>query len=409
MPNIQQITCNKIVNSRADWTIETRVTLDDGSVGVQAVPDGASKGENEALFINVEKAIAIVEGPLKDLLVGENPFDQERIDTLMIEMDGTPNKSHLGGNSILSISLAVAQACAVSKGLPLYKYFADFYGTKIDQKKLKFPTPVFNVLNGGKHARNNLSFQEFMVIPAPDIPFDKAMEMGVDIYHTLRANLQKDGYDVDVGDEGGFAPNNFNSEKALKYVKAAAGEKYKVGEEVFFGMDVAAESFYDRKKYTIAEQKLKLTSDELCEYYAQLLKKFEIIYLEDPFYEKDYAAWQGFYTKFSDKLMVVADDLAVTNTKFLQRAIDDGLANAVIVKPNQVGTLTETIKFIRLARLAGMSLIISHRSGDTGGDTFIADLALAVEAEFIKSGAPARGERVAKYNRLLEVFSSVKN
>ena len=406
MPKIQSITCHKIVNSRGDWTIETKVSLDDGSEGVQAIPEGASKGEHEAVYIPVEKAVEIVSLPINDALKNEDPLDQDVLDNILISMDGTSNKRHLGGNSILSVSLAVAQAAAKSKGLELYEYLSFLYsGEKLPKKDLEFPIPVFNVLNGGKHAHNNLSFQEFMVIPAKGTPYDKCMEMGVDVYHELKKRLMEKGLDVNVGDEGGFAPTGFTVRKAFDFVRGAAKVKYKVGEELFLGADVAAGSFYNNEHYNLKEENLVLTNKELVGYHSKLLKDYELIYFEDPFYEKDTEGWEMFYEKMSKKLMVVADDLVVTNYKFLKKAIDKKLANAVIVKPNQVGTLTETFRFIREAKKAGMSVIVSHRSGDTAEDTFIADLALAVRADFIKAGAPVRGERVVKYNRLLDVFN----
>jgi len=381
------------------------VELTDGSVGIQAIPDGASKGQNEALSLEPEKAVDIVSTVINDALKGENPFEQDVLDEVLISMDGTPNKRHLGGNSILSVSLAVAQAAAISKEMELYEYLGLLYtGKKKTRKDLKFPTPVFNILNGGKHAHNNLSFQEFMAIPSPNKNFVEAMEMGVDIYHQLKKNLSEDKYDTDVGDEGGFAPNGFTVAKALTYIRKAASTKFKPGQDVFFGMDVAAESFYRHGKYCIDEEDLKNDITEMDHYYANLAKKFELIYIEDPFYEKDYDGWELFFKKQGDKLMVVGDDLVVTNTKFLSMAINKDLINAVIVKPNQIGSLTETFRFIKMAQEHKLSTIISHRSGDTAEDTFIADLALAVDADFIKSGAPVRGERVAKYNRLLEIY-----
>ncbi len=405
-PKIDFIKCHKVLNSRSDWTIETHVHLTDGSIGVQTVPDGASKGENEAVYIDVNQAVDIVEHPINDLLAGHDPCDQKTIDGLLIDMDNTPNKSHLGGNSILSVSLAVAKACAESRKIELYEYLSELYSPK--DWVLKFPTPVFNVINGGKHAQNNLSFQEFMVIPSPELNIVNAIELGVLIYDTLRENLERDGYETGVGDEGGFAPEKFTVDKALQYIRAAASVHAVPGQNVFFGMDVAAESFYNHMGYAIKEENLDLSSDKLSDYYAKLLKNYELIYLEDPFYEKDHEAWKKFEAKYSKKLMIVADDLVVTNPKFLNIAIEHDMANAVIVKPNQVGTLSETFDFIRMARGAGMQIIISHRSGDTAEDTFIADLAVAVNAEFMKSGAPARGERVAKYNRLLEIFEKTQ-
>jgi enolase len=408
MPKIKNITCHKIVNSRGDWTIETHVELTDGAIGIQTIPEGASKGQNEAVCLPVDKAVDIVTSVINDALKGENPFEQEALDNVLISMDGTPNKRHLGGNSILSVSLAVAHAAAISRGQELYEYLHGLYTREhLNKKEMKFPIPVFNILNGGKHAHNHLSFQEFMVIPSSTRNFVEAMELGVDVYHTLKQNLIKDGYSTDVGDEGGFAPEGFTPRKALEYIKEAATKKHKPGKDVFFGMDVAAESFHSHDEYVIDEEKLRLSSSELGKYHSKLINSFEIIYIEDAFYEKDHEGWQEFFTRNGKRLMVVGDDLVVTNTKYLEVAIDKKMINAVIVKPNQVGTLTETLKFIQMAKQNDMSTIISHRSGDTAEDTFIADLALATQADFIKSGSPVRGERVAKYNRLLEIYFSL--
>jgi len=404
MSKITSITCHNFINSRGDWTIKTKVKLDDGATGMQMVPEGASKGEKEAVSaFSVDDAVQVVSGIIQDALVGKDPFDQKNIDQTMLDLDDTHNKSNLGGNSILSVSLAVAQAAAKSEHLELYSYLKNLFG---NASSLKFPTPVFNILNGGKHAGNGLSFQEFMVIPAQDKPFDLAMDMGVTIYHKLKDNLLDQDLDTDVGDEGGFAPSHFTVPRALSFIRDAASQRYVPGKDVFFGMDVAAESFYNKEtsKYVISEESLDMSSDALRTYYSKLLDNFEIIYLEDPFYEEDMPAWEKFNAAFSKRLMVVADDLVVTNPLLLEDSIKNSRANAVIVKPNQVGTLTETFDFVKKAQDNNMAIVVSHRSGDTAEDTFIADLALAVGADFIKSGAPARGERVAKYNRLLEVF-----
>ncbi len=406
MPKIKSITCHKILNSRGDWTIETKVTLDDGSEGIQAIPSGASKGENEAIDIPAERAVDIVNTAISDVLEGEDPTEQFVIDRVLLEMDGTENKSHLGGNSILSVSLAAAKASAESLGMELYEYLGSLYWHgKERQPELSFPVPVFNILNGGLHSHNNLSFQEFMVIPSPSVPFNEALEMGTKIYHSLKDILIKDGLDTDVGDEGGFAPNGLTVVKALDYISKAASSEFKPGEQVFMGMDVAAGSFYTKSGYQIKEEGKSYDSGELSAFYNDILTKYPIIYLEDPFYEDDHEAWEHFSGIAGKKLMVVGDDLVVTNPKFLRVAIEKKLANAVIVKPNQVGTLSETFEFVHSAQKAGMKICVSHRSGETGEDTFIADLALAVRAEFMKSGAPVRGERVVKYNRLLQIFN----
>ncbi len=410
MPKIKEIKAHKIVNSRGSWTVDTRITLEDGMFIEQPVPSGASRGENEAAYLPVEKAVSVISTVINDALKGEDPTQQRRIDNILLEMDGTGNKKNLGGNSILSVSLGIAQLSARFLGIELFEYVSDLYGKKIvKDPHMKFPTPVFNILNGGKHAYNNLSFQEFMVIPAQNRNFLQQMEMGVNVYIKLKDNLLKKEYSVGVGDEGGFAPEGFTADKALTFIRDAAKSMYKLGEDVFMGMDVAAESFVEHDEYKISEEDLSLGVSEFTDYYEQMINKFPLIYIEDPFYEKDYEGWDKFYKRFSQRLLVVADDLVVTNTKYLQKAIDKRLANAVIVKPNQVGTLSETLDFIRMAKGNNMAIVVSHRSGDTAEDSFIADLALAVEAEFLKSGAPVRGERVVKYNRLLDIFSEISS
>ena len=405
MPSIQNIACHKVVNSRGDWTIETRVTLTDGSFGSQIVPEGASKGEREAIYIPVGKAVDIVTSSLSELLLGENPFDQVKIDEMMIDVDGTSNKRNFGANSILSVSLAVCKAAASSRGVELYEYVRNLFGGRGAQ--LSFPVPLFNVINGGRHADNNLSFQEFMLVPAKKFSFEKAMEIGVALYDDLERHLDGSGISTEVGDEGGFAPEGFTAEKTLSLIKAVASKRFKVGDEVFFGCDAAADSFRRFSRYLIREENLSFDGRTLLDFYRQLLSKFELVYLEDPFYERDAESWQKITEELGSRTLVVADDLTVTNPAILKEVIKDKLCNAVIVKPNQVGTLTETLKFIKIAKDAGLVTVISHRSGDSGEDTFIADLALAVGADFMKAGAPARGERVAKYNRLLDVFQGL--
>ncbi len=408
MPKIQEIKAHKIINSRGTWTVDTRVTLDNGIYYEQTVPGGASRGENEAVYVPVEKAISLLSTAVNDALVGEDCYDQAKIDKILLDMDGTPTKKNLGGNTILSVSMCVAQVSAMSRGIQLFEYLGELYGSNVKKdRNLKFPTPVFNILNGGKHAANNLSFQEFMIIPAPNLNFMKQMEMGVNTYLALKEQLFNEGYGVGVGDEGGFAPSNFNAHKALDSIVAAASKNYKVGEEVFLGMDVAAESFVEHELYKISEEDLELNDSQFTDYYNELIKKYPLIYVEDPFYERDFDGWEMFFNRFSNKLMVVADDLVVTNVKYLEKAVEKKLANAVIVKPNQVGSLTETFDFIRMAQKNRMQIVVSHRSGDNAEDTFISDLALAVGAEFLKAGAPVRGERVVKYNRLLDIFAEI--
>lgn len=404
MSKIENIRSQKILDSRGNWTLETKVTLDDGSVGVQPVPSGASVGENEAVYIDVEKAADFVSTTINDVLVGKDSSDQKSIDENLIKMDGTSNKSRLGANSILSVSLACAKSAAISAGLELYQYLSLMYSGK--QKlngDLKFPTPIFNIINGGEHAKNKLSFQEFMVIPALNTPYNKALQMGASIYKDLKKILLKDDFETGVGDEGGFEPRGLSARTALDFLEQAASVQFDPGNDVFFGLDIAAGSFYENGKYCIDEENLELSSDEVIKYYQDLFMHYKIIYLEDPMFERDEFGWTKFYKQNAGKYLVVADDLVVTNPKILERVAKEKMANAVIVKPNQIGTLTETLDFIKLARKSKMDIVISHRSGDNV-DSFISDLAVAVDADFMKSGAPARGERVAKYNRLLEIF-----
>ena len=404
MPKIENIRSQKILDSRGNWTLEAKVTLDDGSFGVQPVPSGASVGENEAVYIDVEKAADFVSTTINDVLVGKDPSDQKNIDDNLIKMDGTSNKSRLGANSILSVSLACAKSAAMSAGLELYQYLSLLYSGKQKPKgDLKFPTPIFNIINGGEHAKNKLSFQEFMVIPALNTPYNKALQMGANIYKDLKKILLKDDFETGVGDEGGFEPRGLSARTALDFLEQAVSVQYDPGNDVFFGLDIAAGSFYENGKYCIDEENLELSSDEVIKYYQDLFSHYKIIYLEDPMFERDEFGWTKFYKQNSGKYLIVADDLVVTNPKILERVAKEKMANAVIVKPNQIGTLSETFDFIRVARKSKMDIVISHRSGDNV-DSFISDLAVAVDADFMKSGAPARGERVAKYNRLLEIF-----
>jgi enolase len=302
------------------------------------------------------------------------------------------------------VSLSCARAAAISSKKELYQHLSILYSEKEKLNgDLVFPTPVFNIINGGEHAKNSLSFQEFMVIPALNTPFNKALEMGVNIYKDLKEILIKEDFETGVGDEGGFEPHGLSARTALDFLEEAASVKYEPGNDVFFGLDIAAGSFYENGKYRINEENLDLSSDEVIDYYSNLFSDYKIIYLEDPMFERDEFGWTQFYQQNKDRYMVVADDLVVTNPRILERVSKEKMANAVIVKPNQIGTLTETFEFIKIARKFKMNIVISHRSGDNP-DAFISDLAVAVNADFIKSGAPARGERVAKYNRLLEIF-----
>jgi len=413
MPKIIYISAHKIVNSRGSYTIQTKVTLDNGIEAVAAVPEGASKGKNEAMSLPVPKALEVVNTAINDLLTGEEVDNQERIDNLMLTMDGTPNKRNLGGNSILSVSLAVARAASITKGLPLYFYISQIYDNsksfhdKIVEKS-QYPTPIFNIINGGVHAANRLSFQEFMVIPSKDFNYEESYDAGVVIYNELKQILKLNNMSTSVGDEGGFAPEGLNVLKAFELLKMATQKHYKVGKEINFGSDVASGSFFNKGEYMIAESNLKLDSAKMKNFYLSLMQKYPIVYLEDPFEEQDIKGWQNF-SEEEKKILVCGDDLVVTNVKYLDSAIRLGLINSVIVKPNQIGSVTETLNFIKLAKKHKLATVISHRSGDTAEDSFISDLAIGVASDYLKAGAPARGERVAKYNRILDIYYEVKS
>jgi enolase len=410
MAAIKGINSIKVINSRGDWTVKTYLELDDGSKGWAIVPEGASKGEKEAICVDPGKSLEIIRDVITPVLLDRHFKSQKEFDEFLINLDGTNNKSKLGGNTILSLSIAFVRAFSQCQKKEVWNYLFDslnsIKGFKSHSKNSKINvTPLFNIFNGGKHAQDNLSFQEFMIVPAKNFQIYDSLEIGCTVYKSLKKRLEKDGFSTGVGDEGGFAPKGFTVRKALDYIKDCASESYKVGEEVFLGMDVAADSFYRDGKYSIAEEKLDLSSKELKAYYADLLKDFELIYLEDPFVESDDVSWADFTKSFSAKTMISADDLVVTNPEVLTKAVSKKMANTVIVKPNQVGTIWETLQFVAAARAAGWSVVVSHRSGDTE-DPFIADLAYAVSADFVKFGAPARGERTAKFNRLLELSNN---
>ena len=407
MAVIKSIKAIKVLNSRGDWTIKTYLELEGRHRGWAIVPDGASKGEREAVCFEADEAIRILDEKIAPELVGKDFKSQKDFDDYLCRLDGTGNKSVLGGNTVLSLSIAFCRAMTHFYDLDLWGYLRHEFLHTPEKKSFDLfsavnPTPLFNILNGGKHAQNNLSFQEFMVIPAKKYNLREAIEVGRTVYKSLKTRLEKDGFSTGVGDEGGFAPQDFTVKKALSYIKESASEHYKVGEDVFLGMDVAADSFYADGVYTISEEQLKLDGAGLLNYYADLVKEHELIYLEDIFYEHDVTDWQNANRQLGKKVMISADDLVVTNPMILSNIISEKLANTVIVKPNQIGTVWETLHFVSMARSAGLSVVVSHRSGDTE-DPFIADLAYAVGADFVKFGAVSRGERTSKFNRLLEI------
>ena len=405
----------EVLDSRGNPTVEVEVTLDDGSMGRAAVPSGASTGAFEAVELRdgdserylgkgTLKAVSHVNDEIADALIGFEADDQRAIDATMIELDGTENKGNFGANAILGVSLAAAKAAAESAELPLYKYVGGVNANLL-------PTPMMNILNGGAHADNNVDFQEFMIMPVGAPTFTEALRWCAEIYHTLKKVLHDAGLGGGIGDEGGFAPNFKTNEEPLQYiVKACEAAGYKPGSDIMFAMDPASTEFYnaDTCKYVLAGEGRELTSDEMVDYWEALVEKYPIISIEDGMAEEDWDGWQKLTARIGDKVQLVGDDLFVTNSKRLAKGIELGCANAILVKVNQIGSLTETMEAIQMAKQAGYACVMSHRSGETE-DTTIADLAVATNAGQIKTGAPARSDRVAKYNRLLAIEEELKD
>ncbi|MGQ9512008.1 phosphopyruvate hydratase [Thermodesulfitimonas sp.] len=407
MSIIEEVWAREILDSRGNPTVEVEVVLEDGVVGRAAVPSGASTGTHEAVELRdgdkerfggkgVLKAVEHVNNEIAAEIVGLNALEQREIDRTLIELDGTENKSRLGANAILGVSLAVARAAAEWVGLPLYRYLGGVGANLL-------PVPLMNVLNGGRHADNNLDLQEFMIVPVGAPTFAEALRMGAEVYHSLRRILHERGLSTAVGDEGGFAPYLEASEEALKLLVAAIeGAGYRPGEDVALALDPAASEFFRDGSYHLESEGQSLTAAEMIEYYADLIGRYPIISLEDGLAEEDWEGWEALTRRLGKTVQLVGDDIFVTNPQRLSRGISLGVANAILIKLNQIGTLTETLDTIALARRAGYSTVISHRSGETE-DTFIADLAVATGAGQIKTGAPCRTERVAKYNQLLRI------
>ncbi len=409
MASIIAVYGREILDSRGNPTIEVEVYLDDGSMGKAGIPSGASTGAFEAVELRdgdkdrymgkgVLTAVNNVNEIIAPELMGMDALDQVVIDQLMIKLDGTPNKAKLGANAILGVSIAVAKAAAASLGLPLYQYIGG-----VNAKTL--PMPMMNILNGGSHADNNVDIQEYMIMPVGAKTFREALQMGTEIYHNLKSVLKSKGMSTAVGDEGGFAPDLKSNEEAVQIiVEAIKKAGYKPGEEVMITLDPAASEFYDEKEklYNLASEGRKLTSAEMVDYYAALVSKYPIISIEDGLAEEDWEGFKLMVEKLGDKIQIVGDDLFVTNTERLSRGIEENAANSILIKLNQIGTITETLDTIEMAKRAGYTTVISHRSGETD-DTTIADLAVAVNSGQIKTGAPARIDRVAKYNQLLRI------
>ena len=409
MATIIDVFGREILDSRGNPTVEVEVILDDGAMGRAAVPSGASTGAFEAVELRdgdserylgkgTLKAVSHVNEDIADALIGMEAEDQREIDAEMIALDGTENKGNFGANAILGASLAVAKAAAESAELPLYKYVGGVNANIL-------PTPMMNILNGGEHADNNVDFQEFMIMLVGAQSFAEALRWCAEIYHTLKKVLHEAGLGGGVGDEGGFAPNFTTNEEPLKYiVEACEKAGYKPGEDIMFAMDPASTEFYDAERgvYVLAGEDRELTSEEMVEYWAALVEKYPIISIEDGMAEEDWDGWKALTDRIGDKVQLVGDDLFVTNPKRLAKGIELGCANAILVKVNQIGSLTEALEAVQMAKQAGYACIMSHRSGETE-DVTIADLAVATNAGQIKTGAPCRSDRVAKYNQLLRI------
>jgi enolase len=406
MTAIIDILGREIIDSRGNPTIEVDVMLEDGSVGRAAVPSGASTGAHEAHELRdgderymgkgVQKAVESVNGEIFDCLQGLDAEDQRRIDATMIELDGTENKARLGANALLGASLAVSKAAAMAAELPLYRYLGGA-GAHI------LPVPMMNIINGGEHADNPIDVQEFMIMPVSAETMSDAIRMGAEVFHKLKKALQDEGHNTNVGDEGGFAPNIGSSEDALAFIiKAIEAAGYKAGEDIFLALDAASTEFYEDGKYNLKGEGKVLDAGGMIDYYENLISKFPIISIEDGLAEDDWDGWKAMTDAIGDKCQLVGDDLFVTNPARLKTGIEKGTGNSILVKVNQIGTLTETLEAVEMAQRAGMTAVISHRSGETE-DATIADLAVATNAGQIKTGSLARSDRLAKYNQLIRI------
>ena len=410
---IYKIIAREILDSRGNPTIEVDVTLSDGSLGRAAVPSGASTGEHEAVELRdndnlrylgkgVKKAVKIVNTTIANEIIGLDALNQKNIDEAMISLDGTSNKSKLGANSILGVSIAVAKSASNSKKMPFYEY--------INQNKTyTMPIPMMNIINGGSHADNNVDFQEFMVFPIGAKSFSNALQMGTEIFHQLKKVLKNKNLNTSVGDEGGFAPNLKSNNEAIEVIlKAIDNAGYKAGKDVYIALDVAASELFDKDKYIIKSENRSLSSDQMISYYQNIIETYPIISIEDGLDENDWGGWSLMNEALGDKVQIVGDDLTVTNINRLQKAIDLKAMNAILIKLNQIGTLTETLDAIALAKKADFGAIISHRSGETE-DTTIADLAVASGVGQIKTGSASRTDRICKYNQLLRIEQNLSN
>lgn len=420
MPKITGIWAREILDSRGVPTVEVACQLDTGHVLVSSVPSGASTGAHEALELRdqdparfhgkgVLKAVENVNRIISPQLIGSDPIQQELIDTKLIQLDGTENKTKLGANAILAVSEVVAKAGAAISGMPLYNWINALAQRKGINNQKRVPTPLFNMINGGLHGAGNLDFQEFFVIPASSKNFMDGLRMGAEIYNAIGLNLTRRGAIHSVGDEGGYAPNLFTNADALEIlVESTKQTQYAIGRDVFFGLDVAASTFFKDGAYSIRDRSAPMQEDAFIEYYKELNSNYHLALLEDPLDQEAWAGWRKLIDVLGEQITIVGDDLLATNVKRVEKAIVEKACNAVLVKPNQIGTITETFEVIAKAHQANWKIVVSHRSGETN-DWFIADFAVGVGADYVKFGAPARGERVAKYNRLSSIALELAN
>lgn len=421
MAKITQIWAREIIDSKGTPTIEAACQLDSGVVSVTSVPSGTSKGTHESLELRdadperykgkgVLKAVSNVNQIIGPEIVKSNvdPSNQVEIDKILVGLDGTENKSKLGSNSLLAVSVAVTKAAAMANNMQLYQWVQELAKQKGLTPTLKIPTPVFNMINGGLHGAGNLDFQEFFVIPASSKSFSEGIRLGVEIYMVIGESLARRGAIHSVGDEGGYAPNLFTNADALEIlVEAIKQTPYQIGRDVFLGLDVAASTFFENNSYVIRDKSAPLSEDDMIEYYKELNNLYHLAILEDPLHEDAWAGWKKMSLALGKQLAIVGDDLLVSNTKRVKKAIEEQACNSILIKHNQVGTISETIDIIKQAKDANWKIIVSHRSGETN-DSFIADFAVGVGADYVKFGAPARGERVVKYNRLSSIEAELK-
>ena len=416
MAKIKQIKAYEIIDSRGYPTVEGRLTLDNGIQVVTAIPAGTSIGKYEAVELRdstqkrmdgmgVTTSVSYINELIAPKLIGVSPLKQKEVDYWLIKADQTKNKSHLGANTILTVSQLMTKAGAADQGLPLFKYINQLYKTlfKSEIKIEKIPTPIFNIINGGKHANNNLDFQEFQIIPSSSLSFSNAYQMAVEVFHELRRVLEYRNANISVGEEGGFTPNFSTNVDALEVIYETVVQKnLKAGVDVFFGMDLAASHFYKDDRYVVKDKPHPLKRDEYIEFIIKLTKSYAILVLEDPLNEDAWEDWKKLSAAISQEIYLVGDDLLATNKERLLNAVKEKACGTILIKPNQIGTITETMEVIDTARKNNFSYVISHRSGETN-DSFIADFSVGVQSEFVKFGAPSRGERVAKYNRLWQI------